>query len=450
MIVSMSTLRAVFGALCLALVFPTVACKKRPRVARVSSSRKGLEGRAERFVLALSRGAFRAARAGFDDKMLAAMPEAGLADAWRSLNDRVGPFRSVAEVRADAPRDGFQPIIVTTKHTKLAIDVRVVFDAHEKIAGLWFQPARNEWRAPSYVRPATFTESEVTVRELPGTLTLPKGRGPFRAVVLVHGSGPNDRDETVGANKPFRDLAQGLASRGIASLRYDKRTKHAPASLQGAFDQDDEVTFDARAAVALLAQRSEIDPGHIVIVGHSQGASMAPRIARSEPRVAAIALLAGDTRSYEKLVLDQWRYLQSLEGVDPGAAATKLEEIRLQFRAVRAQGDDAELLEVAGARAPRRYFRDLLTHRADEIARELSIPMFIAQGARDYQVTLEDLAGFRKALDGRANVTLRVYPTLNHLFVAGDGPPGPHEYSWPGHVDLAVIEDLSRFIRGLP
>lgn len=414
------------------------------------SVREGIEGRAENFVLALSRGRTKEARAGFNEKMLAAMPEEGLADAWGSLVDRVGAFRAVTDVRADVEKDGYRPIVVTTSHAKLPIDVRVVFDEHEKIAGLWFQPAKNEWRAPGYVRPGSFTESEVVIRELPGTLTLPKSSPPFRAVVLVHGSGPNDRDETLGAIKPFRDLAQGLASRGIASIRYDKRTKHAPQSLQGAFDQDDEVTFDARAAVAFLSERSDIDSKHLVVVGHSQGASMAPRIARSDPRVAAIALLAAHTRSYETLVLDQWRYLQSVQGVDASTAATKLEEIRLQFRGVRAQGDDAELLEVAGSKAPRRYWRDLLTHRADEIARELSIPMFVAQGGRDYQVTLEDFAGFRRALESRANVTLRGYPRLNHLFVAGDGPSTPAEYAWPGHVDLTVVEDLSRFVRALP
>jgi len=450
MIMGMTALRGLFAAVCLALVVPAVGCKRKHRSARVVSTRKGLEGRAERFVLALSRGAYREARAGFDEKMLGAMTEEGLADAWRSLVDRVGAFRGVADVRADAPRDGFRPIVVTTRHAKLPIDVRVVFDEKERIAGLWFQPATTEWRAPSYVRTGSFVESDVSVRELPGTLTLPRSSPPFRAVVLVHGSGPNDRDETLGANKPFRDLAQGLASRGIASIRYDKRTKHAPRSLSGAFDQDDEVTFDARAALGVLAARAEIDPKHLVIVGHSQGASMAPRIARGEPRVAAIVLLAADTRPYDRLVLDQWRYLQAVQGVEPAAAATKLEEIRVQFREVRAQGDDADVLDVAGSKAPRRYWRDLLTHRADEIARELSIPMFIAQGGRDYQVTLEDFAGFKKALEGRADVTLRVYPHLNHLFVAGDGSSTPEEYSWPGHVDLTVIEDISRFVRGLP
>lgn len=403
----------------------------------------GLDARADRFVRAMAHG--KDARSDFDAKMLAAMPAEALAGAWQSVLERAGPFVSVDSFRHE-DRDGYRAVIVTTRHKKLSMDVRVVFDAQEKIAGLWFAPATVTWRAPSYVR--EFTELPWAVRDLPGTLTLPKSNGRFRAAVLVHGSGPNDRDESIGAYKPFRDLAQGLASNGIAVLRYDKRSKAAPASLKGAFDQDDEVSFDARAAVAALATRPEIDAAHIVIIGHSQGASMAPRIARGTPGIAAIALLAGDTRPFEKLVLDQHRYLFGLQGVvEPGQ---KLEAIRDDFRRVRSEGPDDELLTVIGARAPRRYWRDLLDHHGEVIAKELSIPMFIAQGARDYQVTMEDFAGWKAALEGRSNVTFRVYPKLNHAFVAGEGPSTPDEYSWPGHVDAEVVTDLAGWIAGLP
>lgn len=408
-----------------------------------------LHASADRFVRSLARGAYADARRGFDDKMLAAMSDSALEGAWTSLTDRVGTFRGVEGFRNE-DRDGYRAVVVTTKHSKLPVDVRVVFDSNEKIAGLWFAAATTAWRAPKYVKAGSFVESDFAVRELPGTLTLPNAKGPVRAAVLVHGSGPNDRDESIGAYKPFRDLAQGLASRGIAVLRYDKRSRHAPASLKGAFDQDDEVSFDARAAVTALASREEIDPKHIVLIGHSQGASMAPRIARGTPNIAAIALLAGDTRPFEQLLLDQFRYIFSVQGVDDATRAQKLEAIRDGFRRVRSEGPDDELLEVIGSKSPRRYWRDLLDHRGATIARELSIPMFVAQGARDYQVTMEDFAGWKSALGSRGDVTFRVYPTLNHAFVSGEGPSTPEEYSWPGHVDQALVEDLVRWVSSLP
>jgi uncharacterized protein len=437
-----------FPAVLALLVLAPAACRKH-RGVTARRHLSGLDARADKFVRQVARGAFKDARAAFDDKMLSAMPEESLSAGWLSLIDRVGAFRGVASFRQEE-RDGYRAVIVTTKHAKLPVDVRVVFDRDEKIAGLWFAPAKIEWRAPPYVKANTFTESELSVRDLPGTLTLPKSSGPFRAVVLVHGSGPNDRDESIGAYKPFRDLAHGLASRGIAVLRYDKRSKVAPASLRGAFDQDDEVSFDARAAVAVLAARSDIDGKHIVIVGHSQGASMAPRIARGTPSIAAIALLAGDTRPFERLVLDQHRYLYGLQGLDGETSAKKLEALRDEFRRVRSEGPSDELLEVIGARAPRRYWRDLLDHKGDAIARELSIPMFVAQGGRDYQVTIEDFEGWKSALGSRSDVTFRLYPSLNHAFVAGDGPSTPEEYNWPGHVDATVVQDLATWIGSLP
>lgn len=399
---------------------------------------------------ALARGATAEARATFAPVMLNAMTEDALGTAWREMQGKAGAFQSILSAREDPPRDGFRTIVVTTRHAKGPMDVRVVYDKDEKVSGLWFSPGKAEWSAPPYAKPSTFSEQEVSVGPLPGTLTLPKAPGPARAVVLVHGSGPNDRDESVGAARPFKDLAWGLASRGIAALRYEKRSKFAPGTLSGAFDQDDEVTFDTKAAVALLAGRAEIDPKHIVLVGHSQGGSMAPRIARAEPRLAGIVVLAGSTRPFDRLLVDQWRYLLGLQNMDEGARATKLEGLRDELRRARSEGDDAELVEVGGSKAPRRYWRDLLRHEGQTIAKDLSIPILVAQGGRDYQVTLEDFGGWKLALGARSGVTFRLYPSLNHLFVKGEGTSTPDEYRWPGHVDPAVIEDLSRWIAELP
>lgn len=401
---------------------------------------------------ALARSRFAEARAGFAPVMLDAMNEEALATAWREMLGKAGAFQSILSVREDSPKDGYRTLVVTTRHAKAPMDVRVVYDKDEKVAGLWFSPGKVEWAPAPYAKPASFTEQALTVGTmppLPATLTLPKGVSSARAVVLVHGSGPNDRDETHGGVKPFKDLAWGLASRGIAVLRYEKRTMFAPNTLTGAFDQDDEVTFDARAAVSLLAGRSDIDGKHIVLVGHGQGGSMAPRIARGEPKIAAIAVLAGGTRPFDRALVEQTRYLLGLSGVDEATRATRIELLRDELRRARSQGADAEIVEVDGVKAPRRYFRDLMTHEGHTIARELSIPLFVGQGGRDYQVTLEDFGGWKLALGASSDATIRLYPSLDHLFVRGDGPSTPDEYRWPGHVDGAVVEDLARWVEGL-
>ncbi|MGH7583941.1 MAG: alpha/beta hydrolase family protein, partial [Gemmatimonadales bacterium] len=132
---------------------------------------------------------------------------------------------------------------------------------------------------------------------LPGTLTLPAGSGPFPIVVLVHGSGANDRDETIGPNKPFRDLAWGLAERGIAVLRYDKRGYVRPAWFAGRnFTVDDETVQDALSALTLARALPEADSTSSFLLGHSLGAIMAPRIAKADGKVAGLIIMAGATR----------------------------------------------------------------------------------------------------------------------------------------------------------
>ena len=141
-------------------------------------------------------------------------------------------------------------------------------------------------------------------RALPGTLFLPNGVEKAAAVVLVHGSGPNDRDETLGPNRPFRDLATGLATRGIAVLRYDKRTKVYPESFAGLKNPTvkDEILDDVSAALEFLKSRPEIDADRITITGHSLGGTLAPRIAAANPSVSKIVILAGAARPLPDLM----------------------------------------------------------------------------------------------------------------------------------------------------
>src|SRR4030095_10169400 len=136
----------------------------------------------------------------------------------------------------------------------------------------------------SYVDPERFHDVALTIGAppyaLPATLSLPEGEGPLPGVVRVHGSGPNDRDETVGANKIFKDLAEGLASAGIAVLRYEKRTYTYGDQLTNTITIDDEVVLDAIAATRTLAARAEIDRARVFVIGHSLGAMLAPEIAQ--------------------------------------------------------------------------------------------------------------------------------------------------------------------------
>lgn len=419
-----------------------------------------LERRARDFITRMEAGEYKEARQYFTSQMKLALTQQKLADVWESLQLQGGNFVQQGDARFESEA-GYQIIYVTCRFGLSALDARVVFDQKGKIAGLFFQPAKDatamapEYEPPDYVDETKFREEEVVVGQgdwqLPGTLTLPTGSGPFPAVVLVHGSGPNDRDESIGPNRVFKDLAWGLATRGIAVLRYEKRTREYAGKFTGDLMRNltvqEEVIDDALAAVELLKTRPEIDPGEVFIIGHSLGATLAPRIAAQTDRLAGIILLAAAARPIEDLMLEQSTYLANADGTLDGAEKRDLAALEALVEKVKAlpENPDTDPDEVILGAAPA-YWLDLLTYDPVAEAVKLTLPMLILQGERDYQVTMTDFALWEEALGGRRNVVIKSYAALNHQFFTGTGPSLPGEYQNVSHMDVSVIEDISTFI----
>ena len=332
--------------------------------------------------------------------------------------------------------------------------MRVVFDGQRRISGLFFVPSKPKvnYRPPVYADPKAFRESDVTLGhdpwKLPGTLSVPLGAGPFPAVLLVHGSGPNDRDETIGSNKPFKDLASGLASRGIAALRYDKRSKVHAHALAGvnSLTVNEEVVDDVFAAVDFLRRDPRIDPRRIFVAGHSLGGYLVPRIAAHKDGglIAGFVILAGNTRPIEQLISEQTNHILSLAGALSDHDRQQVQVLRRLVDRVNdpalAKSDQSERL----LGAPIAYWLDLRGYRPEQLAAaKLFQPTFILQGERDYQVTLTDFRIWNSALKSRKNVKFKTYPQLNHLFITGEGPSGPAEYEVAGNVAKEVVDDIA-------
>lgn len=409
---------------------------------------------AKRFVQLLEKEDFSSAVKDFDETMTRVMPPEKLQEVWASLLAKTGPLKKQVSVRtAKVPK--FEIVLVTCEFEKSTLDVKVVFDAAGKITGLWFAPVQPvvEYQAPAYVKRDSFAEREVQVGSepwvLPGTLSLPKGAGPFPAVVLVHGSGPHDRDETIGPNKPFRDLAWGLASRGIAVLRYEKRTKaHGlkMGAIKDSLTVKEETIDDALAAVSVLRDTQAIDASRIFVLGHSLGGMLAPKMGALDRRIAGLIILAGNTRPLEDLFLDQRRWLFSLDGEVSESEKATLKELEEQVARVKSP-------ELSAATPPESlpsgvsatYWLALRGYDPPSVAKDLKQPMLILQGARDYQVTMDDYRGSQEALSSRSDVELKIYPKCNHLFIEGEGTSTPAEYQVPGHVAEAVIDDIANW-----
>jgi dienelactone hydrolase len=417
---------------------------------------------AQEFVDLLVKGDYASAEEKLDDTMKTALPASKMDELWSSLQKQAGAYQQQTGVHTDRTQ-GYDVVFVTCQFEQALLDVKVVFNASGQIAGLFFLPALPStdelpaYEPPAYVKTDSFQEQDVTVGSgewaLPGTLTLPAGAGPFPAVVLVHGSGPNDRDETVGPNKPFRDLAWGLASQGIAVLRYEKRTKQYPekmAAIQNTLTVKEETVDDALAAVELLRQQQKIDPQRIFMLGHSLGGMLLPRIGAADAKIAGLIALAGLTRPLEDTILEQATYLVSLDGDVSEKEQSALDKLTEQAARVKDPQLDTSVpasdlpLNISAS-----YWLDLRGYVPAEAAKTLTQPMLILQGGRDYQVTTVDFDIWKTTLSSRANVQLTFYADLNHLFITGQGSPNPDEYMVPGHVYEQVINDIAAWIKGI-
>jgi dienelactone hydrolase len=418
---------------------------------------------AQQIVTLVARGDFAAVEQRLADRVKPFLPAGTIQATWKGLEQQYGPFQEQGKTSAVQTPQGLVQV-VTCIFERASLDVNIVFNNAGEIIGLTVTPVGTieqqvnaTYEPPPYEQPERFQEHEVQIGHgkwvLPGTLSIPLGEGPFAAVLLVHGSGPADRDETIPPNKPFRDLAWGLASQGIAVLRYEKRTKVYAASLESERETltvKEEVIDDALEAVALLRERPEIDAQQIFVLGHSLGGFLAPRIGAADPQIRGLIILAGSARPFEDVILDQMTYVLSLSVPDPVALQQQLAVLNKQVELVK----DPRRLPAAKAsdlpfNVPAAYWLDLNAYQPAEVVQTLKQPMLFLLGGSDYQVTREDFQIWQNALGGRSDVQFTMYPGLSHLFmpVEGGQKATPATYTVAGHVAEEVVNEIGSWIK---
>ena len=295
---------------------------------------------------------------------------------------------------------------------------------------------------------------EGTKYPLKGILTLPEDRQTqVPAVVFVHGSGSSNMDEKVGKLTPFKDLAEGLAQLGIASVRYDKRSFAHPFKIlrEKIITVKEETIEDAIRATELLKRDSRIDKDNIFIAGHSMGGMLAPRIDAEGGNYKGLILMAGSPRRLEEIMLDQNEaVMRSGKGLLQWFVKTQVAKISAMFEGMYELSDEEAKKKKVGNGTTLYYFKEMGEHQSSNYLLKLEKPILIMQGEKDFQATLEnDFAAYKELLNDKKNVTFKVYENLNHLFVPsvyGNIMKAMKEYKVEQHIGKNVIKDLTDWI----
>lgn len=407
-------------------------------------------------------GRFDELRQRFAPRLRAMVTAEALRAAWSAALAQHGEISSIGTAVSEPAGPGGSVVRIPVTFARGALTVIVTVTAAGGLGGLQLAPAAaaqpvGPWQPPPYADRENFDEQEVTVGAgplaVPGTLSVPRTPGRHTAVVLLAGSGALDRDETIGRNKPFKDIAWGLAGRGVVVLRFDKVTfahRDESAGVPG-FTLVDEYVRAAVAAVRLLGAHPAVDAGRIFVLGHSLGGTVAPRVAAAEPSVAGLVIMGGGAQPLHWAIVRQLRYLASLQPDAAEAARPAIDAVTRQAELVDSP-DLSPSTPSAGLPfgVPAAYWLDLRGYDPAAAAAALDRPILLLHGGRDYQSTVaEDLARWRAALSGRPGVAIRVYDAANHLFSFGSGPPGPAEYEPAQHVDQQVVVDIAEWLATL-
>lgn len=389
----------------------------------------------------------------FDETEQAKVSVENLRQIWTSIKSKLGNVKTLDAIQSKVQGEFFA-VTVEGKFENDDQNFILGFNKAEKLVGLYMPPKLATYALPSYSDTTKYQEKSVYLNtkghQLAAVITTPKNGTNFPIVVLVHGSGPNDMDETIGANKPFKDLAIGLAAKGIATLRYVKRTLLYPAEFTKSFTTKEEVTDDALVAIATAKAVKGVDSKNIYLFGHSLGGMLAPQMATLAPELNGIVLAAAPARKLTSIIIEQNKYFFDLAKDTTAAGKKQFEDIvsdisRSKLTALGNIKPDSVIIGL-----PASYWVSLNAYDQVAVAKKLSKKIFVIQGGNDFQVSKQDYTLWDEALNKKKNATLKFYPELNHLLTTQTEKGTTAQYQVPANVSEKLIDDLALWIKGQP
>ena len=299
----------------------------------------------------------------------------------------------------------FQIDYFTCEFELKTIDLKIVLNKNEKIAGFFLVPIhqcnieKSNYTAAPYHNQKLYRESDIEIKNdtllLKASLCLPITNKTHSICIFIHGSGAYDRDETIGENKPFKDIAHGLASNAIASIRFDKRTfsyKELPSEMT----IKEEVTNDVESIIKYILEDKQLKELDMYLIGHSLGGMLAPKIASENKTIKGCILMAANARRLDHLLIPQMEYLAKLDGQVDIDEQNQLKRARKQLNYL----NDSLSLNAPSNKLPLNlpasYWMSLKEYNQTETVQNLQIPILFLQGKRDYQVTMDDYRLWKK------------------------------------------------------
>ncbi|WP_228412020.1 DUF3887 domain-containing protein [Chryseobacterium sp. KLBC 52] len=371
----------------------------------------------------------------FDPSVAGQIPVDQLKAIPEQLHSQVGGFKNILEVNNEG-----NTYYYYSEFEKTKLDIQITFGDNNKMLGFFLVPHK------TFEKPDEKTTLKIKSDgiELNGTLLLPPSNNKKKLVIFVHGSGAHDRDETIGENKPFKDIAEYLLANGISSYRYDKRTYSYPETFNEKSTVEAETINDAVNAALYFKNNADYKGYQIIILGHSQGAYMMPKIAE-KAQVSKYVFMAGNARPLQDLLVEQYDYLHALDPAKfPAEAVQKVKkEVAFLNSSKFNVSSPSSELPLGQSASYWKYLKDY--NQLNEV-KKVKAPMFFAQGGRDYQVTEKDFSLWKETLKNDKTAVFKFYPTLSHLFIAGSGKPSPKDYETKGKVDEQFLKDLVQFI----
>lgn len=402
----------------------------------------------QKFIEQLSLQDYTSAYLFFDASLKAKLTESQFTSILKSLSGQYGNFSTLNNTRSTVVSDTVLKIESFCSFEKGGLIIQSAWHTkRNKIIGLFFRPdtGSGNYHIPNYAIPKSYIERDISFqkigRKIMGTLTWPKNQSTSKLVILIAGSGAIDRDVTIGNNKPFKDIALGLASKGIASFRYDKV---AYITHQMPKDFQDEYLSDIDYLIQVFSEKDSVSK--IILLGHSLGATAAILSSSTNKKISKLIQMASSTRSMDELIIEQSNYLLKQPSLSQPDSIVLLSMRQSAQKVFMRKYDLSTKSQDLPLNMPASYWKSIQAINQKIVIKKLHIPILFLQGQRDYQVPLQDFNNWENHLSREKQVKFILYEKLNHLFFEGEGISTPKEYLTPSNVPAYVISDLTNWI----